>query len=236
MNIGINAFPGGKPSTMAFSESSEAIQNYKKQNGLEDKPINYVEIAGKHSHCENPDFPDREIPGDIFNFELVLNNRKFVVLIDMLLKINKEEDLGDYSPMRLKEALEQCASYRVTCYCAYLSAYSEHKNWEERFELWKAQERSEARKYLKNERLLEKANKNRRDVGQITKDELEEYIITNKKDEYVKYLEKIRYWDNNTKMFLEFRDVLKDRGMHLQTLLNRVTDNRTKPSDLSEIR
>lgn len=231
MNIGVNEFSKSKPNLLSKKEENKALNKYKKEMGLEDKPVNYVEIASKHSSCENPDFPDRELPEDIFNFELILNNRKFVVLVDTLLKINKEEDLEDYPPMKLKEALEQCASYRVTCYCAYLSAYAQKKQSEEEYDLWFAEARSTARKAIKNERLLEKANKNRKDIGQITKDELEEYIISNYRTEYKEKKEMIRYWEGNEKMFLEFRDVLKDRGMHLQTLLNRV-DNKTATTKL----
>jgi hypothetical protein len=88
-----------------------------------------------------------------------------------------------------------------------------------------AEKREEARKHLRSERMIEKATSVRKDLGQITTQEIEDYVLNKYAGEYKVNMGLVADWEENEMVYLELRDTLKDRGMHLQTLLKRVTDH-----------
>lgn len=192
------------------------------------------EIPNRHGDffCKNNDNPDSAIPADLFNFSLILNSRKFHVVIDTLIRINTEENLADFSEDKLREALELCASYRLTCFCAYVASKRERRKWELHHSIWMAEKREEARKSLRVERIADKTQGLRKELGQMTNQEVDDWIVTRHTQEYKQQTERIKEWDENSETYLELRDTLKDRGMHLQTLLKRVGDH-TDPSRTS---
>lgn len=193
-----------------------------------DQGLTFPRIASKYGnpvYCNNDAAPDPKPPAELFNFDLILNSRRFKVVCDTLIRIKKEEDLAEFSDQQLQTALELCASYRMTCFCAYIAAHREYRKWKEYHNLWMAEKRDEARKHLRAERIADKATKLRKDLGQITLQEIEDYILTKHSSEYKKNIDLIADWEENEKVFLELRDTLKDRGMHLQSLLRRVTDH-----------
>jgi hypothetical protein len=69
-------------------------------------------------------------------------------------------------------------------------------------------------------------------VGQITTQELEDWILVKHGLEYHKNKERTEEWKESASIYLELRDTLKDRAMHLQTLLKRVNDQ-TDPAQTS---
>lgn len=201
-----------------------------------DQGLEFPRIVSKYgnaAHCKNDQNPDPTPPPELFNFDLILNGRRFRVLCDTLLRIEHEEDLGEYSEGQLKNALELCSSYRVTCLCAWVGAHKETRKWKVYHDLWMAEKRTEARNHIKNERILEKEAKERKDIGQITAQEVEDWIMTRHTNEYKNNLSLIADWENNEKIFLELRDTLKDRGMHLQTLLKK-SDDHSDPNHVSD--
>jgi hypothetical protein len=213
-----------------------------KRNMLEDshKPSTYVlqkpyiakykdEIA-----VENNDNPDKAIPESLFNFDLILNSRRFNVVCSNLLRIRNEEDLTEISESELQLSLERCASYRMTCFCAYIAAKKSLKGWEATFEDWIAGKRQDARQFLKMKRIEERHQGLRKDLGQITAQEVEDYIRTTYTKEYTELKEHVEEWEENSEIFLELRDTLKDRGMHLQTLLKRSQDHLAPPMSQAE--
>jgi len=202
---------------------------------LPDQGLTFPRIASKYGnpvYCDNDNTPDPTPPPELFNFDLILNSKRFRVTCDTLIRIHKEEDLADFSDHQLQTALELCASYRMTCFCAYTAAHREYRKWNEYHNLWMAEKRTESRKQLRAERIADKSVKLRKDLGQITMQEIEDYILTKYASEYKNNIELIADWEENEKVFLELRDTLKDRGMHLQSLLKRVTDH-TDPAKMS---
>jgi len=195
---------------------------------LPDQGLTFPRIASKYgnsAYCDNDKSPDPAPPAELFNFDLILNSRKFRVVCDTLIRIKTEEDLADFSERQLKTSLELCASYRMTCFCAHVAAHREYRKWKEFHTLWMAEKREEARTQLRAERIADKATKLRKDLGQITLQEIEDYILNRYPSEYKNNIELIADWEENDNVFLELRDTLKDRGMHLQSLLKRVTDH-----------
>ena len=197
------------------------------QNG--DEGFTFPLISHRHGNfgrCENETDPDKDLPMELFNFDLILNSRKFQVCLDTLIRIKNSEDLALFSDIQLKQALELCASYRITCFCAHIAAHKEYRNWKTFNELWMAEKREEARKHLKADRISEKAEGLRKEIGQISAQELEDYILKKHASEYRSNRQREEDWEENAKVYMELRDTLKDRGMHLQTLLKGVNDNR----------
>jgi len=246
MNIGNNYIPPKDRTPQKVhlndltpSERKNAMNNFDKEwqshwqnEQMTGQGITFPKISSKYGNgalCKNDDSPDPEPPAELFNFDLILNSRKFRVLCDTLIRIKKEEDLADFSEIQVQTALELCASYRLTCFTAYIAAHREHRKWKTYHELWLAEKRSEARTQLRAERIADKATKLRKDLGQITMQEIEDYIITKYQAEYKRNLELIAEWKDNEQVFLELRDTLKDRGMHLQSILKRVTDHLEPP-------
>ena len=212
---------------------------YNVQDDTGEDTLSFAQIVESHNRgwCNNAEAPDKEPPKELFNFELILNSRKFQVLLDTLLHVKKEEDLADYSEIHLKECLEKCAAYRLTCFCAYISAHKEYCKWKEYHKVWMATTRSTARLTIKNTRIQEKTAKHRKEIGTITKEEVDDWILCNHTEEYQDNERMMQYWEDNEEMFKEFRDTLKDRAMHLQSLLNKVKDHiAPRVSDGSEIR
>lgn len=196
-----------------------------------DQGLTFPKIASKYgnSHmCENDKNPDPKIPAELFNFDLILNGRKFRVICDTLMRIKSDEDLAQYDDQRLAEVLEQCSSYRITCYCAYIAAYKEKRRWEAYHEEWMALRRKDATAHIRAERLADRAAGLRKEIGQITAQELNDWILTHHASEHRHNLDLVADWEENAKVFLELRDTLHDRGMHLQTLLRRVYDHTAK--------
>jgi hypothetical protein len=217
----------------ALNDFDNKFQEHWMNQQFTNQGITFPKIASKYGNamCNNDHNPDPKPPKELFNFDLILNGRRFQVLCDTLIRINKEEDLADFSETQLKRALEMCAAYRMTCFCAYIAAHREYRKWKAYHELWLSEKRKEARDSLRAERIADKNARLRKDLGQITLQEIEDHIITNYQAEYKSNLELISDWEENEKVFLELRDTLKDRGMHLQTLLRRVTDNISPKSD-----
>jgi len=202
-------------------------EKYNVQDDTGEGTLSFAQIVDSHNKgwCDNADAPDREPPKELFNFELILNSRKFQVVLDTLLRIHKEEDLTDFSEWSLKECLEKCASYRLTCFCAYTSAHKELSKWKAYHKVWMAEMRDTARLTIKNIRIQEKTAKHRKEIGTITKEEVDDWILCKHTEEYQDNERMMDYWQDNEELFKEFRDTLKDRGMHLQSLLNKVKDH-----------
>lgn len=207
--------------------------DWNKQIGGDFGPM-LPEVPNRHGDffCKNNENPDPDIPAELFNFTLILNSRKFHVVIDRLIRINTEEDLAEFSEEKLREALEQCAAYRLTCFCAYVAAKREQRKWDMYQTLWMAERREEARKSLRIERIADKTQGLRKEIGQITNQEIDDWIISHYTQDYKQQTERIKEWEENAETYLELRDTLKDRGMHLQTLLKRVGDH-TDPNRTS---
>ena len=201
----------------------------------EDEGLNIPEMPYKHGNsdrCVNDDNPDDEIPADLFKFELILSGRKFKVVLDALLRIKTTEDLAYFTEVDLKRSLELCASYRATCFVAHIAAHREFRRWRMYNSLWMAEKREEARVQMRADRIADKVANLRKELGQITNQELDDWIMNKYTVEYKQNVERMEEWEDNAKVYLELRDILKDRGTHLQTLIKRANDQ-TDPAAVS---
>lgn len=166
-----------------------------------------------------------EIPKELFDFSLVLNDNVFQVTLDTLLRIQSIDDIGSYSDLMLISALEKSDAYRVTCLCAHIAARRERKKHEKILKQWLATKQDEARNSIKVARVYEVTVKQRKEIGQITNAEVEDWLYRNHGTVYKELQQNIETWQDNEDLYLELRDTLKDRGTHLQTILRRVSDH-----------
>ena len=179
---------------------------------------------------DNDENPDPDIPAGIFNFDLILSNRRFKVCLDTLIRIQTEEDLSMFSDDALNKALEVSSQYRMTCFCAYIAAKKTRIDWELYHKRWLAERSSSARNALKMERIKEKNEGMRKEIGQITSQEVEEYILNNYGETYEKNVKKVGEWEAHEEIFKELEEVLDKRANHLQTLINSQKQKITKPT------
>jgi hypothetical protein len=188
--------------------------------------LDLPKIASKHGNvlCVNDKNPDKEIPKELFIYDLILNDRRFQVALDTLLRINTEEDVVGISDKKIIWSLDQNPSYRYMCFCAHLAAQRQCKKWEMFHEQWMAQKREEARIAIRADRIADRSEGLRKEIGQISSQDLSDWILNKYGNEYKHNLELIREWEEYAQIYLEGRDVLKDRGMHLQSILRRLSD------------
>ena len=168
--------------------------------------------------------PTKTIPPELFNFDLILSGHTFRVMCDKLLQINELEDLGQSSALQLANILQSCSAYRMTCYMAFIAAHKEHRRIKQMFEMIAVKFREEARQAIRAARIADKHYGVRKEIGQISAQEVEDYVMRCYPEEYKKWQDLVAEWEDNENIYLELRDVLKDRGMHLQTLLRMSTD------------
>ena len=209
--------------------------------------VDYVAAkqALRHGEVWNPAWDDRDavhkltfkgvtaadgptsahIPEDLFKFELVLNNTRFQVLLDKLVGLNSVEDVSNHSTEYLMTALDNCAAYKLTCYCAYDAAHRQYLLYKREFESWMVQKREEARQQIRAERMADKNYGLRKEIGQITAQELHDWVVLKYGPLFEKYSDLVEEWEANEKLYLEFRDTLRERAMHLQTILKMSGDN-----------
>lgn len=192
----------------------------------EQLPGGGLKFLTEYADIENKDTPDKAIPKELFNFELILNSRKFKVMCDMLMSVHSDEDLLEYSENRLNWCLDQCSSYRFTCFCAYAAAHKEVKSWKRYHNNWMSEKRTEARHALRIERMQDRQQGilKASDFSQTTIQEIEDWVATHHPEEYNNNLKSIEDWISHEETFLELRDTIKDRGSHLQTLMRRLND------------
>ena len=167
-----------------------------------------------------------EIPPELFNFDLILNGRMFKVMCDTLLRVNMTEDLAQFSDNQLKDALERCSAYRATCYMAYTAAHKEYRRLKQAFDFLAVTYREEARRQIRSDRIADRQSGYRKEIGQVTAQEIEDYVMLKYPEDYKKWQNLVAEWEDNENVYLELRDTIKDRGMHLQTLL-RMSDDHT---------
>jgi len=191
-----------------------------------DQGLTFPKLASKYGNalCENDTKPDKDIPNELFTYDLILNDRRFQVVLDTLIRIHNEEDVVEMSEKKILWSLEQNSSYRLTCFYAHIAAKRQHRKWEMFHELWMAQKREEARMAIRADRVADKMSGLRKEIGQISSQDLSDWIVLKYGNEYKHNVELIKEWEENSQVYLEGRDVLKDRGMHLQSILRRLSD------------
>jgi len=138
--------------------------------------------------------------------------------------------LDDLTDGDLDNALDQCSYYRFTFLAAGVELEHTMDTNKREFEAWYAEKTELARKEIIAER---KAMKERDKLpnnwlGSITKDDLRNKIMISPitKQEYNNFVVKLSDMGKQIKLCYGLRDILQERGRHLQSLGRRRLENR----------
>lgn len=169
------------------------------------------------------------IDPSFFQIQFSINGKVFKQAVDGLLAF-ETENLDELTDEDLDKALDQCSYYRFTFLAAGSELETAIARKQREFDTWYAEAATQARQMLIEERQILKADKKIPNnwLGSMTKEEVRGKILTNPvfKEEYESYSNTL---DNMTKqktLCNGLRDILNERGRHLQSLGKRRLENR----------
>jgi hypothetical protein len=169
------------------------------------------------------------IDPSFFKIQFSIKGRVFKKAVDGLLAFETDQ-LDDLTDGDLDNALDQCSYYRFTFLAAGVELEHAMDTNKREFEAWYAEKTELARKEIIAER---KAMKERDKLpnnwlGSITKDDLRNKIMISPitKQEYNNFVVKLSDMGKQIKLCYGLRDILQERGRHLQSLGRRRLENR----------
>ena len=142
----------------------------------------------------------------------------------------ESEDLSELTDDDIDKALIQCSYYRYTFLAAGAAVEARLAGVQRRYLVWFAEVSEEARKDIIQERLDYKTDFKVPGswFGSVTKAEIEQRIATspNTSGKYYKYDALVTKLKKQIKLLYGLRDILQDRGGHLQSIGRRKLENR----------
>jgi len=172
---------------------------------------------------------DEFIDPSFFHIQFSIGGKVFKKAVDGLLSF-ETENLDDLTDEDLDKALDHCSYYRFTFLAAAAELETAIAVKTREYDTWKAEASTQARHMLIDERMAMKLDKKVPNnwLGSITKEEIHGKLLTNTifKQEMTEYMTTI---DNMTKQKTicnGLRDILNERGRHLQSLGKRRLENR----------
>jgi len=169
------------------------------------------------------------IDPSFFKIQFEINGKVFKKAVDGLLAF-ETENLDDITDMDLDKALDYCSYYRFTFLAAGAEIEAKLAKVNREFNTWYAEVEQEVRRNTITERLAvkEKDKVPNNWFGSMTKQEIEGRILTdeNYSKTYNSYQTKMEGMKKTMKLLYGLRDILQDRGGHLQSLGKRRLENR----------
>lgn len=164
-----------------------------------------------------------------FQIQFEINGKVFKKAVDGLLAF-EVENLDDLTDEALDRALDQCSYYRFTFLAAGAEIESKMAKINREFTTWYGNLTEEIRRTIMHERkeTREQDNVPNSWFGSITKQEIENKILLI--PEHAKifndYQDQLEGMTKQKKLLFGLRDILQDRGGHLQSLGKRRLENR----------
>lgn len=163
-----------------------------------------------------------------FKIDIEINGKVFKQAVDGLLRL-EVESLDEISDAALDKALNDCSYWRYTFLAAGVEVEEVLMRVERQFVQWYAETETAVRTAI-----IKKRQEERKDgipatwFGSITKQDIEHGIIINSitGPEYEKWQVEIADLLKKKKLLFGMRDVLQDRGGHLQSIGKRRLANR----------
>ena len=169
------------------------------------------------------------IDPSFFKIQFSIKGRVFKKAVDSLLAFETDE-LDDLIDEDLDKALDQCSYYRFTFLAAGVELEHAMDTFKREYETWYAEKIELARKEIIAERksMKERHKLPNNWLGSITKDDLKNNIMTSPltKQEYNDFVVKLSDMSKQIKLCYGLRDILQERGRHLQSLGKRRLENR----------
>jgi len=167
-------------------------------------------------------------PG-FFQLSFKINGKVFRKAVDNLLQF-ESEDLGELTDDDIDKALVQCSYYRFTFLAAGAETEAKLQRIQRERLMWFAKVSEEARLDIMQERLDYKKEFKVPGswFGSVTKLEIEQKISTspNTAVKFNKYEALETKLKKQIKLLYGLRDILQDRGGHLQSIGRRRLENR----------
>ena len=169
------------------------------------------------------------IDPSFFKIQFSIKGRVFKKAVDSLLAFETDE-LDDLIDEDLDKALDQCSYYRFTFLAAGVELEHAMDTFKREYETWYAEKIELARKEIIAERraMKERDKLPNNWLGSITKDDLRNKIMISPitKQEYNDFVVKLSDMSKQIKLCYGLRDILQERGRHLQSLGKRRLENR----------
>lgn len=169
------------------------------------------------------------IDPSFFKISFEINRKVFTKAVDGLLTF-ETEDLGELTDTALDKALDDCSFYRFTFLAAGAEVEAKIAQIERELNTWYAGISEQVRREIIKERqAVKKKDKIPSSwFGSITKQEIEHKILTDPQYHpvYQNYQNQLTEMRKYTKLLFGLRDILQDRGGHLQSIGRRRLENR----------
>lgn len=169
------------------------------------------------------------IDPSFFKIQFSIKGRVFKKAVDGLLAFETDE-LDDLIDEDLDKALDQCSYYRFTFLAAGVELEHSMDTVKREYATWYAEKVELARKEIIAERKLMKERDKLPNnwLGSITKDDLKNKIMISPitKQDYNDFIVKLSDMNKQIKLCYGLRDILQERGRHLQSLGKRRLENR----------
>lgn len=169
------------------------------------------------------------IDPSFFRIKFEIKGKIFSKAVDDLLRFERE-DLADITDGDLDKALDLCSYYRFTFLAAGAELETVLAKMEREFTTWYAETSEVTRKNIILARLEAKKEEKipASWFGSITKQEIEQAIVISPIHQTVHegFQSKISLLRKQIKILFGLRDILHDRGGHLQSIGRRRLENR----------
>ena len=173
--------------------------------------------------------PEEFIDQRFFEIRFTINGKQFRKAVDGLLQFEKEE-LDSLSDSALDSALQDCSYYRYTFLAAGAEIETKMAAVNREFNMWLADRTEDVKKDIITERFRLKKEDGvpASWFGSITKQEMENAIITHPHfgPKWEEYSAQLAEMAKMIKKVFGLRDILQDRGGHLQSIGRRRLENR----------
>ena len=167
-------------------------------------------------------------PG-FFKIQFSIGGKVFKKAVDGLLAFDTN-NLDDLTDEDLDKALDQCSYYRFTFLAAGVELETAMDGIKREFETWYGEAAEGARKSIIEDRKewKEKEKLPNSWMGSITKDDLKHWVMNSEsyKEKYNSYMIKLSEMKKQLLLCYGLRDILQERGRHLQSLGKRRLENR----------
>ena len=186
------------------------------------------EIGQKQNKSLVADTEEFIDPG-FFIIDIKINGKVFHKAVDGILTF-ESEDFSELTDDEIDKALVQCSYYRYTFLAAGAEVEARLSRVQRKYLTWFAEVSEDARREIMQERMdYKKEHKVPGSwFGSITKLEIEQRIATDPSTykKYYKYDALVIKLKKQIKLLYGLRDILQDRGGHLQSIGRRKLENR----------
>ena len=169
------------------------------------------------------------IDPSFFKIQFEINGKVFKKAVDGLLAF-ETESLDDLTDQDLDKALDQCSYYRFTFLAAGAEIEAKIAKVNREFIAWYAELTEQMRREIMTERreIKERDKVPNNWFGSITKQEIENKILLHPDHgpEFDKFHDTMDAMRKQMKLLFGLRDILHDRGGHLQSLGKRRLENK----------